>query len=113
MKPTKIENSEWIVGSDNIFSDLGLPDSQERLAKAKLALRINQLIKHRKLKQTQAASLLGVDQAKISLLHRGRLNHFSLERLIRFLNILEQDVEILIKDTHNLEHQGSFDVVFV
>jgi predicted XRE-type DNA-binding protein len=41
--------------------------------------------------------LLGIDQPKISNLVRGRLQAFSLERLMRFLNILGRDVEIVVK----------------
>ncbi|WP_368668645.1 XRE family transcriptional regulator [Neochlamydia sp. S13] len=37
-----------------------------------------------------------MDQPKISALIRGRLRSFSLERLIRFLNELGQDVSIMI-----------------
>ncbi|EKD74625.1 MAG: hypothetical protein ACD_44C00381G0002, partial [uncultured bacterium] len=50
-------------------------------------MKINQLIKRRKLKQKEAAQLLDVDQGKISLLNRGRLSVFSIERLIKFLNL--------------------------
>ena len=82
------------AGSDNIFADLGLPDANERLAKAQMAHQIAQLIKRRKLRQMEAATRLGIDQSKISALMRGKLSGFSTERLIRFLNMLDRDVEI-------------------
>ena len=71
----------------------------KKLAKAELVLKINQIIKHKKLKQVDAAKLLGVDQSKISLLSCGRLSDFSIERLVKYLNLLDQDVEIVIKKT--------------
>ena len=84
------------TGSGNIFADLGLPNPEERMAKAKLAMQINLLIKKKRLSQIEAAELLGTDQSKISALHKGKLSGFSLERLFRFLNVLGQDVIIKV-----------------
>lgn len=112
-KTVVVENEEitWELGSDNVFSDLGMSDAKEKFAKAQLAMKINEIVKLRKLKQKESAQLLGVDQAKISLLNRGRLSVFSIERLIKFLNLLEQDVEVRIKTTKNTSHLGSFRVI--
>jgi predicted XRE-type DNA-binding protein len=87
-------NKNFETSSGNIFADLGLPNPEERLVKAKLAIQINLLIKNKGLNQKEAAELLGTDQAKISALHQGKLAGFSLERLFRFLNILGQDITI-------------------
>lgn len=81
----------------NVFADLGLPDAEEYMAKTKLALRIVEIIRDRKLSQTRAAQILGVDQPKISALIHGKLDGFSVERLFRFLIALGRDVEILIR----------------
>jgi len=83
--------------SDNIFADLGIPEADEALAKAEIASRICEIIEERRLSQTQAAELLGVDQPKVSALMRGRLEGFSSDRLFRFLTALDRDVEIVIK----------------
>ncbi len=83
--------------SGNVFEDLQLPNPEEHLFKAELAYSINNLIKKRGLKQKDAANLLGIDQPKISALSKGRLSGFSIERLFRFLAILNQDIEIIIK----------------
>ena len=80
--------------SGNVFADLGLPNSDELLIKAKLADQISDAISQRKLTQTEAAELLGVDQPKVSALVRGKLSGFSIERLFRFLNTLGNNVEI-------------------
>ena len=87
-------------------------DANEKLAKADLALlKINQILKKRNLKQAAAAKLLGIDQSKISLLNRGRLSAFSIERLVRYLNLLNQDVDIVIRKTRQRSHLGIFRVV--
>jgi predicted XRE-type DNA-binding protein len=94
---TDSRKPEVTKGSDNIFADLGLPDSEELLAKARLASTISDIITGRHLTQTEAADLLGTSQPKVSNLMNGRLDGFSLERLARFLNTLDRDVEIVVK----------------
>ncbi len=108
----KHKDETYEEGSANVFADLDMPDANHKLAKAELALKINQIIKHRKLKQTAAAKLLGVNQSKISLLNRGRLSDFSIERLIKFLNLLNQDVEIVVKRTRRKANHGNLSVVY-
>ena len=83
--------------SGNVFADLGLPNPEERLVKAELASKISSAIEQKNLTQMQAAELLGIDQPKVSALTRGRLEGFSAERLLRFLNALGNDVEIVVK----------------
>lgn len=84
-------------GSGNIFADLGLEQPDLRLAKARIALQIAQVIQDRGLTQARAAELLGIDQPKVSSLVRGKLAGFTLERLLRFLNALGYDVEITLR----------------
>lgn len=90
------ENNVY-TSSGNVFADLGLANSEDRLIKAGLARKISEIIANRSLTQVQAAEILGIDQPKISALIRGRLKDFSIERLIKFLNILGSDVEITVK----------------
>ena len=88
---------DYIVGSGNVFEDLGHPRPAEALAKAELARKIAALIAERGLTQASAAGLLKIDQPKVSALVRGRLAGFSLDRLVRFLVLLGSDVEIVVK----------------
>jgi len=81
---------------DNIFADLGLKDAPELLAKAQMLSAIIETIQKEKLTQVQVAEKTGLDQPKISQLTRGKLSGFSTERLIRILNSLGQDVQIVI-----------------
>jgi predicted XRE-type DNA-binding protein len=85
------------VSCGNVFADLGLPEPDKHLAKARLAYQINTILEKKRLKQSESAKLLGVDQPKISALKCGRLDDFSIERLIEFLNKLDRDVEIVVK----------------
>lgn len=85
------------ISSGNVFADLGLPNPEERLVKAELASLIGSAIKQKKLTQIEAAELLGIDQPKVSALTRGRLSGFFTARLLRFLNALGNDVEIVVK----------------
>ena len=88
---------DYVVSSGNGFADLGVRDPEEALAKAELANKISVLIQERKLTQAKAAKLLGIDQPKVSMLLRGRLTGFSIERLMRFLLRLGQDIKISVQ----------------
>jgi len=83
--------------SGNVFKDLGYPDADEHLLKAKFAIIINKIIKERNLTQVEAAKLLSIDQPKVSRLTRGQLSGFSIDKLIVFLILLNQDIEVNIK----------------
>jgi len=86
----------YTESSGNIFAELGVANPEEAQAKADLVDRIVDIIQERKLTQVQAAKVLGVDQPKVSALMRGRLADFSIERLLRFLLLLGQDVQIAV-----------------
>ncbi len=98
-------------GSGNVFADIGLPNPEERLAKADLAIRISETIRARRLTQIQAARLLKIDQPKISRLLRGQLSGFSTERLMHFLTLLGSDIEITIRRAPRSRRQGHLRVV--
>ena len=91
-QPVRVER-----GSGNVFADLGFSNPDLALAKAELVQRIRELIEERKLTQTKAAKLLGLDQPKVSALVRGRVEGYSIDRLFRFLTALGQRVEITVR----------------
>ena len=95
----------------NVFEDLGLANSKELLAKAELARQVYLIIKKRGLTQTAAANLLGLKQPDVSLLMRGRLSRFSTDRLIQMLNVLDRDVEIVVKRRSRSKRKGSLRVI--
>ena len=89
--PTPVHES-----SGNVFRDLEIPDSDQERTRAELAGRIVTLIRTQGLTQSRAGELLGIDQPGVSDLVRGKLRRYSLERLLRFLVALGQDVEIQV-----------------
>ncbi len=91
-----VKTPEHTVGSGNVFADLGLPNAEELQAKAALANQIASIVTHRHLTQVEAARILRTRQPKVSELLTGRLDGFSIERLIRFLNALDRDVQIIV-----------------
>lgn len=95
---------EYVESSGNVFADLGVPNPEEAIAKAEVALKICEIIKKKRLTQAQAAKILKISQPKVSLLLRGYLTNFSLERLLRFLNDLGQDVYISITPAPRSKH---------
>ena len=97
--------------SGNVFEDLGLPDSAELLAKSEIVTRIASIIERRSLTQVETARLLGVSQADVSDLVRGKLKGFSTDRLFRFLNTLGQDVEIRMPRRLHARRSGRLRVV--
>lgn len=97
--------------SGNVFADMGLPEPEEELTKAQLASHIRQIITRRRLTQVAAASLMGIDQPKVSALLNGRLANFSSERLMRLLTALGQDVDITIKNKPRNRLQGRIRVL--
>ena len=101
---TKTEHSPSVApGSGNVFADLGLPNPDELLAKARLAEAIDDAIGSLGVTQVTAARMMGVDQGTVSKLVNGRLDGFSQERLLRYLMALGGSVEIVI---HPAERSG-------
>lgn len=92
MAKNEIEQS-----SGNVFADVGLAEAEELQTKAQLAHRIGEIIRGRHLTQAEAAEVLGATQPIVSKLMNGQLHGFSLERLVRFLNALDRDVEIVVR----------------
>src|SRR5947209_19768601 len=84
-------------GSGNVFADLGLPNPEQEMMKARLTLQIYRIVRERGLTQTQAAKTLGIRQPHVSLLMRNRAGSFSVGRLLEFLTALGHDVEIAIR----------------
>lgn len=93
-------------GSGNVFADLGLPDAEELLVKATLAIEIERIVRLRKLTQHAAAKLMGIDQPKVSHILRGRLEGYSTERLMGFLTALGRDIEIVVRKAPRSRRQG-------
>jgi predicted XRE-type DNA-binding protein len=97
------------ASTGNVFADLGLPNPEQELLKARLTLQIYKIIKERGMTQAQAGEILGIKQPHVSTLMRNRAGSFSVGRLIEFLTALGQDVEITVKPTRKA--QGAMSVI--
>ena len=90
------KKTEITQSSGNVFADLGLKGAADRMLKAQLAVKIQELIEQKGMTQASVAPLIGLDQPKVSYLMRGRLSGFSVERLFDILNRLGHSVEVRI-----------------
>jgi predicted XRE-type DNA-binding protein len=99
-KKSRTPEDSVTESSGNVFADLGLKDADTLMAKSVLAIHIKRAIQARRLTQAQAAEILGLDQPKISAITSGRLDGFSTDRLMRFLNELGCDVKISVSRPH-------------
>ena len=86
-------------GTGNVFRDLGFSKqkSAELILKSSLLQVLQETIKERGWKQVEAADRLNIDQAKVSKLLAGRMAGFSVERIVHFLSLLGQDVEVKVR----------------
>ena len=95
-KQTKVAD-KVLPSSGNVFADLGFADAIELDTKVRLTVAINRLLDSRRLTQSAAALALSINQPKVSALKHYRLEGFSVERLLTFLTLLGNDVEIRIR----------------
>ncbi|MBN3830463.1 helix-turn-helix transcriptional regulator [Burkholderia sp. Ac-20344] len=92
--------------TDNVLSSLDFEDADELSAKAALALKLNELIDQRGLSQTEAATITGMTQPKVSQVRHYKLQNISLERLMQALVSLDQRVEIVVHPARRAHGAG-------
>ncbi|MBV8367541.1 MAG: XRE family transcriptional regulator [Candidatus Eremiobacteraeota bacterium] len=78
----------------NIFAQLNRTDADELLRKSRILNVINEVIEERQLNQSTAAQVLGIDQADVSRLMRGKLSRFSLDRLMTLVDRLHVAINL-------------------
>ena len=93
-------------GSGNVYADLGYPDSESMLVKARLVAKIAEIIGRRALTQTRTAEILGLTQPKVSAILKGRFRGISEHRLLECMTRLGRDVHIVIKPAPRSRTQG-------
>lgn len=111
MSFTPFRRKRYEAGSSNVFKDIGVPNAEEHLVKAQLVFKIDTILKKRGLKQVEAAELFGVRQPDVSKMLRGEFRQFSVERLLRFLVALDQDVEIVVKPHRSRTDAAAMQVI--
>jgi predicted XRE-type DNA-binding protein len=85
---------EYEVSSGNVFADLGLPNPEERMAKALLSFAIERVIEEKKLTYAAAADLMQCTKSELARATSGEFFGFSMDRLFRYLNGLGMDVRV-------------------
>lgn len=65
-----------------------------------LMIRIERIIEKQGLTQADAARLMGVSQPRISDLKRGKIEKFTIDKLVNMLSRLGQQVDVTVKKTH-------------
>ena len=88
------DDLDLVRGSGNPFRDVGLPDPDTKIIKADLGAAIMRVLRTRELSGAEAARGAGVPEADISRIRNADLGRFTIDRLVRILNRLDQTVEI-------------------
>jgi len=83
-------------GSGNVFADLGLEESDELFARAKIGFHVYQILVAKKLPQREIAALLGIKQPEVSHLMNGHFSRFTTDKLLGLLKRLDRKVTIRI-----------------
>jgi predicted XRE-type DNA-binding protein len=88
-----------VVGSDNVFRDLGFPEpeAQNLLLRADLMIAIQRYLRRAGLSQTEAARKLGITQPRLSDLARHRIERFSLDALVNLAAKAGLNVRLTVK----------------
>ena len=76
------------------FEEIGIDMSPVELCKAKVAAAISRHVQKTDMTQAEIAAVLGIDQPKASKLLRGRLDDFSLDRLVGYAAALGHGVGV-------------------
>ena len=108
------EKIEIEKSSGNVFKDLEIPNPEEYLAKARLALIINSIISKSELTQREAAKMLGLSKFQLSALSDGLLDDFSIQHLFSLIRKLDCKIEIVVsgKPAHNTAAEISISMPF-
>ncbi len=89
-----------MIGTGNAFADLGLPDADARLSRAKLGSYVYTLLTELQLKQCEIATLLGIKQPEVSHRMNGHFSRFTTDKLLDFLKRLDRKVRTQISPHH-------------
>ncbi|APR98474.1 helix-turn-helix domain-containing protein [Wolbachia endosymbiont of Folsomia candida] len=67
---------------------------------------INSFIEKYNWTQSHAAEILGIDQPKVSQIKNGKIDGFSLERLLSFLKKLDHEIIITMKESESAKFEA-------
>ena len=86
------------ASSGNVFADLGFnPDEAANLqVRSKLLSELAAIIAESGMTQTEASTMLGIQQSRISDIKRGKIQRFSVDALIKLLAAVGRRVDVQI-----------------
>lgn len=86
--------------SGNVFADLGFPveEAENLRVRADLMIAIKKLIKEKGWTQQEAARQFGVSQPRISEISQGKIELFTVDKLINMLAHVGQQVSVQVSD---------------
>jgi predicted XRE-type DNA-binding protein len=90
------DGRELILGSGNVFRDLGLPNPEVDQLKAILAAKIVAVLDGQGYSVRRAQEISGFAAADFSRVRRAKLARFTIDRLMAMLDRLDQDVEVTV-----------------
>ena len=91
--------TEWVKSSGNIFEDLGFDSAEAEVlkVKAQLKMELEKELSRRKLNQTAAAKLAGVDRPMLNKVMRGKLTGVTIDKMVQMHSRLGKSVEVKVK----------------
>jgi len=89
-----------VTSSGNVFADLGFDEfeSENLRIRSVLMATINQYINDNKLSQADAAKLFGEKQPRISEIKQGKIELYTVDKLINLLARIDLKVDIKVKE---------------
>ena len=88
-----------VVGSDNVFRDLGFPEGQAQnlLLRADLVIHIRKVIEKLGITQAEAAKRASITQPRMNDLVKGRTEKFTLDAMVNVAAQLGYIVKLSLK----------------
>lgn len=95
-KNDKTAVADFETTGGNVFADLEINGADELFTRTQLGIQVLKIIKERGYSQKDAGAVLNLKQPEVSAIMCAKFNRFSQERIIGFLNRLEQKVMIQV-----------------
>jgi predicted XRE-type DNA-binding protein len=93
--------------TSNVFTRPAVQNPDEHALKAELLRQIAARLEAEGLTQAAAAERLGISQPDVSRMLSGNFRQFSVERLMRFLVTLGQEIEIRVRPAQTSRSKGA------
>ena len=93
------EKLNIVVGSDNVFRDLGFPEAeaQNLLLRTDLVIHIRKVVEKLGVTQAEAAKRAGITQPRMNDLVKGRTKKFTLDALVKVASSFGYSVQLKLK----------------